>query len=112
MQLGTLSPLLGALSGYLTGSNVGGNALMMTLQASLTDDKALRLAFSAIQNSAAGHAAFASMPIILLVLAIAGHGQRAEESDLVRFGLKILLLVVTLLTATGLLFIAISGMQR
>lgn len=108
MQLGALSPLLGALSGYLTGSNVGGNALMMTMQASLTDDRALQLALAAIQNSAAGHAAFASMPIILLVLAIAGPGGKDEESDLVRFGLKILLLVVALLIAAGLLLIALG----
>lgn len=108
MQLGGLSPMLGALSGYLTGSNVGGNALMMTMQASLTDDKALQLALAAIQNSAAGHAAFASMPIILLVLAIAGPGGKEEESDLVRFGLKILLLVVALLVAAGLLLIALG----
>jgi lactate permease len=78
------------------------------MQASLTDDRALQLALAAIQNSAAGHAAFASMPIILLVLAIAGPGEKTEESDLVRFGLKILLLVVALLVAAGLLLIALG----
>ena len=108
MQLGALSPLLGALSGYLTGSTVGGNALMMTMQASLTDDKVLQLTLSAIQNSSAGHAAFASMPIILLVLAIAGPGDSTEESDLVRFGLRVLLLVVMLVATAGLLLIAMG----
>ncbi len=106
IQLGALSSLLGALSGYLTGSNVGGNALMMTMQSSLTDDKTLQLSLSAIQNSTAGHAVFASMPIILLVLAIAGPGEKTEESDLVRFVLKTLLLTVAMQASAGLLLIA------
>ena len=86
--LGVLSPLLGMLSGYLTGSNVGANALMMTMQAALAHEGKLTLLLSAAQNSAAGHAVFASLPIVLLVLAIAGPGDAQEESDLVRFGLK------------------------
>lgn len=104
IRLGVLSPLLGMLSGYLTGSNVGGNALMMTMQAALAHEGKLALILSATQNSAAGHAVFASMPIVLLVLAIAGPGDAGEESDLVRFGLKTLLLVAgTLVTASLLL---------
>jgi lactate permease len=63
--------------------------------------------FSAIQNSTAGHAVFASMPIIMLVLAIAGPGQKTEESELVLFGLKILLLTLAVQASTVLLLIAI-----
>ena len=108
MLRGALSSLLGALSGYLTGSNVGGNALMMTMQSSLTDEKTLQLWFSAIQNSTAGHSVFASMPIILLVLAIAGPGEKSEESDLARFGLMTLLLILLVQTTSGLVLMALG----
>lgn len=106
LTLGPLSSLLGSFSGYLTGSNVGGNALMMTMQTSLAADKGMLLVLSAIQNSTAGHAVFASMPIILLVLAIAGPGKNTEESSLVRFGLKTLLLTLVAQTMMGIIVIA------
>jgi lactate permease len=111
LTLGPLSSLLGALSGYLTGSNVGGNALMMTMQASLSAEKEMSLVFSAIQNSTAGHAVFASMPIILLVLAVAGHGEKTEESTMVRFGLKTLLMTLAVQVLTTILFISVLSLN-
>lgn len=100
LLLGVISPLLGSLSGYLTGSNVGGNALMMTMQSSLAEGH-LALILGGIQNSSAGHAVFASMPIILLVLAIAGPGAAGEERELLRFALKMLLVVTLALMVIG-----------
>ncbi len=67
-----VSPLLGMLSGYATGSNIGGNALLMSLQSDAGDYFGRELAFAALQNSGAGHAVFMSLPIILLTLSIAG----------------------------------------
>jgi lactate permease len=101
-ELTALSPLLGIVSGYLTGSNVGGNALMMTMQSTVGRGVGMPLLFAAIQNSSAGHAVFASMPIILLVLAIAGGPRKGEESDLVRFGLLMLALVATITVLTSM----------
>lgn len=75
----------GALSGYLTGSNVGANALLMPTAAGL-DMKGGGVGFAAIQNSAAGHAVLASVPIVMLVLGLSGSKSPEEESRLIRFG--------------------------
>ncbi|MFC4334323.1 L-lactate permease [Salininema proteolyticum] len=83
------SVLLGMASGYLTGSGVGGNALMMPLQANVGGQLGQPLLFSAVQNSAAGHTVFASMPIILLTLAIAGEGEKGEDTMLIRYSLAV-----------------------
>ena len=98
-QIALVAPLLGMLSGYATGSNVGGNALFMALQsdagrhfeqqlafAAAQNSAAGRhfeqqLAFAAAQNSAAGHAVFMSLPIILLALSIAAPAAGAAAKD-------------------------------
>ncbi|MDD9857034.1 MAG: L-lactate permease [Gammaproteobacteria bacterium] len=69
-----IAPLLGMVSGYATGSNVGGNALFMALQSDAGGHFEHALAFAAVQNSGAGHAVFMSLPIILLALSIAAPG--------------------------------------
>jgi len=79
-----IAPLLGMLSGYATGSNVGGNALFMSLQSESGAHFAQQLAFAAMQNSAAGHAVFLSLPVILLALSIAGADARAQQTWLMR----------------------------
>ncbi len=73
----------GALSGYMTGSNVGGNAIFMPAIALLPDSS--RLLMAAVQNSAAGHAALGSLSIVMLVLGLAKTNPQ-EEGELVRFG--------------------------
>lgn len=90
-----MSPVLGMLSGFITGSNMGANALMMPLQAGLGEPLGMPvLLFSAIQNSAAGHAVFTSLPNILLILTIAaGLGHREQEASLLRFGFGVALVV-------------------
>ncbi len=107
--LSAVSPWLGLLSGYLTGSNVGGNAMMMSLQTTLGASVNVPLLFAAIQNSAAGHAVFASMPIVLLVLAISGGAKPDEESGLVRFGLLMGAAVAVVLTAAALLLLTFQS---
>ena len=101
--LAPMSAVLGVASGYLTGSNVGGNALMMTLQANLVPDHSL--IFAALQNSAAGHAVFASMPIVLLVLAISGGARPGEEAGMIRFGLSMAALIAAIVAIAGSLML-------
>lgn len=74
-----ISPLLGMLSGYTTGSNVGGNALFMTLQSETGNYFAQQLVFAALQNSSAGHTVFMSLPIILLTLSIASTDDHGDN---------------------------------
>ena len=75
-----ISPLLGMLSGYTTGSNVGGNALFMSLQSESGIYFDRQLVFAALQNSSAGHSVFMSLPIILLTLSIARSDDTAIDN--------------------------------
>ena len=70
-QIIFIAPLLAMLSGWLTGSNVGGNVLLMTLQTETGAHFGNPQLFAALQNSGAGHSVFISLPIILLTLSIA-----------------------------------------
>ena len=86
-----ITPALGMLSGNITGSNVGGNALMMTLQHNIGKSLENGLLFAAVQNSAAGYAVFTSSAIIVLTMTIAKnfeHNSVVSEHQLVSFGLK------------------------
>ncbi|MNI68034.1 hypothetical protein D3C73_1237010 [compost metagenome] len=89
--------MLGALSGYMTGSNVGGNAIFMPAIALLPESS--RLLLAAVQNSAAGHAALGSLSIVMLILGLA-KTQAREEGELVRFGFALVCLN-TALVALG-----------
>jgi lactate permease len=101
------APLVGMLSGFLTGSNVGGNALMMPIQTHVGQVARYGLLFSALQHSAAGRAVFTSVPIIILVMTIARDGVAMMdashvvlERDLLQFGLQVALcLYIALLLA-------------
>ncbi len=94
-----------ALSGYLTGSNVGGNAIFMPGIARLHPDRALW--FSAIQNSGAGHGALGSLSIIALVSGSA-KTSAAEEQALIRFAFAVVCLNTVLVGLTGSVIIALS----
>jgi lactate permease len=93
----SLVAMLGALSGYMTGSNVGGNAIFMPAIAMLPEYS--RLLLAAVQNSAAGHAALGSLSIVMLILGLAKTEAR-EEGELVRFGFGLVCLN-TALVALG-----------
>ncbi|UNO40804.1 L-lactate permease [Streptomyces sp. MST-110588] len=92
---------LGMLGGFITGSNVGGNALLMQLQAGSAPDAHLELWFAALQNSAAGHAVFTSLPMIMLTLAVAGPAAKVSEHGLLRFGLRMASLVYAALAVVA-----------
>ncbi|TVL91567.1 L-lactate permease [Streptomyces sp. SAJ15] len=103
------APALGMLSGFITGSNVGGNAMMMPLQERLAPSGAgLDTWFAALQNSAAGHAVFTSLPMIMLILAVAGDRARTadvSEHTLLRFGLRVAAAVYAVLAATAVVLV-------
>ena len=89
-----LSPFMGMISGFTTGSNVGGNALLIGVQNRIGQEWNQGTLFAAVNNSAAGHTVFSSIPIIILVLTIVkdenifSHFQ-ANESQLLKFTLKV-----------------------
>jgi lactate permease len=86
-----ITPALGMLSGNITGSNVGGNALMMTLQHNIGKSVENGLLFAAVQNSSAGYAVFTSSAIIVLTMTISKNFEDnsvVSEHQLVSFGLK------------------------
>ncbi|MDF7674069.1 L-lactate permease [Acetobacteraceae bacterium ESL0709] len=98
------SPLIGMISGFMTGSNMGGNALTMSLQSHIGGTLGLNALFSAAQNAGAGDALFTSIPGIVMILGLAGeitHDDEAEkntkEHHLLSFGLKAALLIFTCL---------------
>lgn len=99
--LAVVAPVLGALSGAITGSNLGGNVLMMPIQTALAAGTAYAPWVPAVQNAVSGHTLFASLPIIMLVLSVAGQSSAAQERELWRYSLR-LMLVITALCA-GLL---------
>ncbi len=107
--LGPAVALLGALSGYLTGSTLGGNAIFMPAIALLPES--LRPMLAALQNSAAGHAAMGSIPIAMVALGLA-RGTREEEGALVRFGFVLACLNAALVAATGAAVLALSAHPR
>jgi len=92
-----LVAMFGALSGYMTGSNVGGNAIFMPAIAMLPESS--RLLLAAVQNSSAGHAALGSLSVVMLILGLA-KTQAKEEGELVRFGFA-LVCINTALVALG-----------
>ncbi|MGF6126925.1 lactate permease [Pseudomonas frederiksbergensis] len=96
----SLVAMLGALSGYMTGSNVGGNAIFMPAIAMLPESS--RLLLAAVQNSAAGHAALGSLSIVMLILGLA-KTQAKEESELVRFGFALVCLNTALVALAAAL---------
>ena len=107
-QMVFVAPLLGVLSGLITGSNVGGNVLLIDLQHQLGQaigaSENLAALLVALQNSGAGHAVFSSVPVILLLLGILrdeSGGQAPAEYDVLRFTLQMIIGVVILLSVAG-----------
>ena len=91
-----ITATLGALGGYLTASAVGGNVLMMPSVAGGDVWQA------ALINSAAGHAALGTLPMVALIAGLA-KADSAEEQNMARFGLVLVLLNTTLLAFSGML---------
>jgi lactate permease len=89
-----LSPLIGMLGGFTTGSNVGGNALLIGAQYEIGQQYRQGLLFAAAHNSGAGHMVFCSIPLIVLVITIVKdtypfNNLHISESHLLNFTLKV-----------------------
>lgn len=89
-----LFTLLGTIGGYLTGSTLGGNILIMP---SLPSPDAT---LGAIINSSAGHAALGSLPMIALIASLA-KATKEEEQNLARFALMIIAMNTVLVAIMG-----------
>jgi lactate permease len=101
------SPLIGMTSGFITGSNLSGNALTMAVQSNIGAYQGTVLSFAAAQNSGAGHAVFTSLPIIVLILTLAKDVTPQLSSDafaqahhLLKFGLRVSIFILIVLTLT------------
>ncbi|WP_067721997.1 L-lactate permease [Nocardia yamanashiensis] len=109
MVIACAAPALGMLSGFVTGSNVGGDVLMMSLQQDLAPT-GLGTWFAALQNSAAGHTVFTSLPMIMLILAVAGDratNAGVSEHVLLRFGLRVAAGIYLVLAAVAIMVMAV-----
>ena len=111
LSTATLAPvaaILAGLSGYITGSNVGGNAIFMPTLAHLPFDGSTTLWLSAIQNSGAGHGAMGALSILALIAGLAKIS-KSEESRLVRYGVLLMFFNILLIAAMGSLLILFSA---
>lgn len=89
-----LFALLGAIGGYLTGSTLGGNILMMP---SLPSPDAI---LGAVINSGAGHSALGSLPMIALIASLA-KSTKEEEQQLAHFALLIIAMNTVVVAIIG-----------
>lgn len=87
--------LTGALGGYMTGSAVGGNVLMMPALGGGT------LEAAAVMNSATGHAALGSLPMVAVLCGLA-KASPAEEAALLRFAVGLALCNTVLVMLAGM----------
>ena len=93
-----LSPLIGFVSGFSTGSNLSGNALSIAMQYGIGSSSSESILLAAVQNSSAGHSVFVSLPLIALVTAIfASRGSDRLPSDaiLLKFALGRVAFILT-----------------
>jgi len=100
--------ILAGLAGYVTGSNVGGNTLVMPSVAALVTNYGPWLA--AIVNSAAGHGALGSLSILSLITGLAAASPK-EENSLIRFAFGLVLLNITIVSITGMAIFYIIDTQ-
>ena len=112
IQIVLISPMLGILSGLATGSNVGGNALLIKAQYDMgmesIGNENLAMLLTALQNSGAGHAVFSSVPMIILLLGILrdeSGGKAPKENEILQFTLRTTFGILIVLSVTGYLLI-------
>ena len=96
-----ITALLAGVGAYVTGSAVPSAALFMPNAALVGEGLGELALFAAIQHSAAGHTAMASLPIIAILLAAMPAPQPNEESKALRWGLILAAAWLAIVIATG-----------
>lgn len=81
--------LLGGLSGFITGSGISGNALFMPSAAAVGQNFGATALYAALQNTAAGHFAMASLPVGAILLAAIPQRQPGSDQLVVRSALML-----------------------
>ena len=97
-----VAPIVGALGGWLTGSNAASNALFMPLQLEAARDLGLpRTLTAAEQNVSGSHASLLAPQRV--VLAATATGLLGREADVTRAALPPVFICVAVLGGLGLL---------
>jgi lactate permease len=94
--------LLGAVSGFVTGSGITGNALFMPSAAEVGRSLEALPLFAALQNSAAGHVAMASLPVAAILMATLPARRHGDDRLVLLIGLGLAVSHMTVLLAGAL----------
>ena len=99
---------LAGVGAYVTGSAVPAAALFMPSAAATGESFGLLPLFAALQHSAAGHTAMASLPIIAILLAALPERTSQDERAALRMGLRLAALWMGIVIASGWVQLKIS----
>ena len=97
--------MLGALSGFVTGSGIAGNALFMPSAAATGMNLDSTALFAAMQHGAAGHTAMAALPVGAILLAVLPNRSPEDDRHVMRTGLCLSIIMISLLIFSGLLLL-------
>lgn len=93
--------LLGGFGAYASGSGVASNALFMPGAVATGHSFDASVVFAALQHSGASHFAMASLPIVAILLAALPNRVSGDERIAVTTGLKLAILWITIVIASG-----------
>lgn len=100
---------LAGVGAYVTGSAVPAAALFMPSAAATGEAFGLLPLFAALQHSAAGHTAMASLPIIAILLAANPQRQHTDERMALRTGLRLAAIWMVMVIASGWIQLALRS---
>ncbi|MCA8926626.1 MAG: L-lactate permease [Alphaproteobacteria bacterium] len=92
---------LGGVGAYVTGSAIPSAALFMPSAAATGQSFGLVSLFAALQHSAAGHIAMASLPIAAILVAALPNRSAADEREALRRGLQLAAVWLAMVIASG-----------
>jgi lactate permease len=99
---------LGGVGAYATGSGSTSNALFMPSAAATGESLDALALFAALQHSAAGHAAMASLPIIAILIAAMPNREATDERSATKIGLGLTVVWLVIVSASGAVQMAMS----
>ena len=100
--------LLAGVGAYVTGSAVPAAALFMPSAAAIGETFGHVPLFAALQHSAAGHTAMASLPIIAILLAALPGRTQQDEANAMRTGLQLAAVWMAMVIGCGWIQLTIS----